>query len=187
MQALNPSAFPICKNIFLQLTEHNSYYTYLLSIIRANPDLPGILFKEKQVRLKIFPLYCAAILLFFLIAPSAAYGDTPVKKGEALFEWDGDVLKRMLLDTSGNGKVDYIVNYNKAGQKILEEMDYNGDGSMDDFYYYENEVLVRREIDSNYDGRIDIWVYLTEGMYIRRYERDTNFDGEPDQIKVFGD
>jgi hypothetical protein len=57
---------------------------------------------------------------------------------------------------------------------------------MDDFCFYEDGELVREEIDSNYDGRIDIWVYLHQGIYIERYEQDTDGDGKPDRVRQFG-
>ena len=56
---------------------------------------------------------------------------------------------------------------------------------MDDFYFYENGVLVRHEIDSNFDSLPDIWVYLDEGVYIKRIERDKDFDGTPDFVKQY--
>ncbi len=73
----------------------------------------------------------------------------------------------------------------KAGRLAVEEMDFNGDGVPDTFYYYENGNLVRQEVDSNFDGKIDIWVFLNKGVYVRRYERDKDFDGKPDIIKDY--
>jgi len=35
------------------------------------------------------------------------------------------------------------------------------------------------EIDSGFNGKIDIWIYLLEGKYIQRYERDTTGSGKP--------
>jgi len=34
---------------------------------------------------------------------------------------------------------------------------------------------------------VDLWVYLEEGIYITRYERDTDFDGTVDITKTFGE
>jgi hypothetical protein len=72
------------------------------------------------------------------------------------------------------------------GRKMYEELDFNNDGRMDDFYYYTDGVLERREIDSNYDDAVDVWVYIYEGVYVERYERDTDFDGEIDEVETFG-
>ena len=64
-------------------------------------------------------------------------------------------------------------------------MDFNHDGMMDDFYFYANDVLIREELDTNYDGAIDLWVFLHRGVYVERYERDTDFDGIPDIVKDY--
>jgi hypothetical protein len=119
-------------------------------------------------------------LLFFtgaaLLTPlSAATGDDSESSGEEILEADRDE----------DGVIDYVIKLNEAGIKTYEELDYNYDGKMDDFYYYTNGVLQRREIDTNYDAKIDVWVFLHEGVYIKRYEQDTDYDGEVDVVKDF--
>ena len=47
-------------------------------------------------------------------------------------------------------------------------------------------IMERQELDSNGDGKIDIWVHLIEGMYMKSYEQDVNFDGEIDIVKEYG-
>ena len=69
----------------------------------------------------------------------------------------------------------------------VREYDYNLDGHMDDFYFYERGVLIRQEIDSNFDELVDIWVYLHKGIYIKRYELDTDYDGKIDRIVDYDD
>ncbi len=90
-------------------------------------------------------------------------------------------------DSDFDGAIDYVHVFDKDNQRIEEHLDYNKDGEMDDFYYFANDVLQRREIDTNFDKKIDVWVYLTEGIYINRYEQDTDFDGEIDKVKSFGE
>jgi hypothetical protein len=46
--------------------------------------------------------------------------------------------------------------------------------------------LIRQEVDTNFDGRIDVWVYLHEGLYIESYRRDSDYDGEIDLVKEYG-
>ena len=89
------------------------------------------------------------------------------------------------IDRDGDGKIDYRVVYDQRGTVSREEMDFNYDGIMDTFYYYNAGVLQRVEIDSKNAHTIDIWVYLLDGTWIQRYERDTNGDGKPDVIRVF--
>ena len=111
-------------------------------------------------------------------------GDGKVDKW---IETDAEGNLSIKMDTDADGIVDYFVKYSEDREKILEEMDYNHDGSMDDFYYYSHGVLERREIDSNADGKIDIWVFLDQGVYVSRYLWDKDFDGEVDLVKDFGD
>jgi hypothetical protein len=88
-------------------------------------------------------------------------------------------------DNNHDGIIDYILETDKAGNKIYEAMDFNYDGEMDNFYYYQNGVFVRQEIDSNFDGNIDIWIYNEKGMYITKIERDKDHDGVIDYVKKY--
>jgi hypothetical protein len=90
------------------------------------------------------------------------------------------------LDRNGDGKTDYRVVYDSAGRVSEERLDSRGIGIMDTFYYYTAGVLQRVEIDSKDSGRVDIWVYLLDGTYVQRYERDTDGDGRPDVVRNFG-
>jgi hypothetical protein len=92
---------------------------------------------------------------------------------------------RVEMDLDEDGRIDYVLVNNARGLPEHEEFDYNHDGTMDDFLYYENGLAVREEIDSDYNGKIDIWVHLAEGKYIRRWERDLDGDGKPDKSQDF--
>lgn len=98
-----------------------------------------------------------------------------------------DEYQSIQSDRDNDGLTDYRMKFDSAGTKVYEELDFNYDGEMDDFYYYSSGVLSRREIDTNYDGKVDVWVYIHEGVYIKRYERDLDFDGEIDQVKDFSE
>ncbi len=88
-------------------------------------------------------------------------------------------------DRNFDGQVDYAARYEAGDMLLFEEFDYNFDGAMDDFYYYEEGVLVRQEIDTNFDTIIDMWIYIEEGLYVRKIERDRDFDGVIDSVKDF--
>jgi hypothetical protein len=90
-------------------------------------------------------------------------------------------------DTNGDGMQDYYAQTNQSGAKVMEVMDFNHDGKMDDFYFYENGILQRRAVDSNYDEQIDLWVYLRGGVYIERYLRDADYNGSFETVKEFED
>ena len=90
-------------------------------------------------------------------------------------------------DSNGDGKVDFMEKLDKDGNKIMEIFDFNHDGAMDDFYFFTDGVISKREIDSNFDKKVDIWVYIKDGHYITKYERDLDYNGTVDQVKTFGD
>ncbi len=93
----------------------------------------------------------------------------------------------MTGDTNEDGTIDYALMLTENNQKRYEAMDFNFDGLMDDFYYYERGVLVREEIDTNFDGAVDLWIHMHEGVYVGGYERDSDYDGEIDLVKEFGE
>ena len=90
-----------------------------------------------------------------------------------------------LEDQNGDGVYDYAIRRDKKLRNEAEAYDFNYDGTFDDYYIYEDGVLIRREVDSNFDGKIDLWVYLKNGSYIRGYEKDSNFDGILDKVKLY--
>jgi hypothetical protein len=113
-----------------------------------------------------------------------AVGDPSAAASPARTE-DAGKLRSVQTDSRGDGFVDDVVYFNEKGQKVREELDFNRDGRMDDFLYYQDGVLAREEIDSHFDGRIDLRIYLYRGIYVQRYERDTDGDGVPDVVKDF--
>ena len=45
--------------------------------------------------------------------------------------------------------------------------------------YYENDQVLRQELDSNADGRTDTWIFF-EGGHPARQEQDEDFEGRVD-------
>jgi hypothetical protein len=41
------------------------------------------------------------------------------------------------------------------------------------------------EVDSNFDGKIDIWQYVDDNGKVEKIEHDGDFDGKKDQIEYF--
>lgn len=85
-------------------------------------------------------------------------------------------------DRDKDGRVDHRIFNDNKGRRLYEELDFNYDGRMDDFYYYKDGELEREEIDSDYNGKVDVWIALYQGKYIRRIEQDKNGDGKPDAV-----
>lgn len=89
-------------------------------------------------------------------------------------------------DLNLDGKVDVITHYNDDGVILKEEIDADFDGRFDWLDYYENGKRIKSEIDKNFDGIFDTWKYF-ENEKISRKERDTNDDGKPDYFEYYED
>ena len=137
----------------------------------------------KIVMFGIIALFCAGAAL---AATEYAFDTNKDGKADKWYTYEDGYVNSERSDLNFDGQVDFIVEFDKRGKKKYEEMDNNFDGKMDTFYYYEKGKAVKQTIDSNYDGNIDIWIYL-DGIYVDRYEQDTDFDGVVDKTKVFGD
>lgn len=128
-------------------------------------------------------------ILFFLVMVGSADADT-VGEDQSLdpharFDPATYTEGWLTSDRDSDGIVDYAVRVDEQGNKLQEAIDYNRDGRMDDFYFYANDVLQRQEVDSNFDEAIDIWVFLWRGVYVQRWERDTDYDGEVDVVRDY--
>jgi hypothetical protein len=63
--------------------------------------------------------------------------------------------------------------------------DYNHDERPDHNWIYERGVLTSAEVDTNYDGRIDIWEKFDPESRPASSEHDVNFDGKVDTWYVY--
>ena len=65
-------------------------------------------------------------------------------------------------------------------------LDTNFDGEADDFTFF--DLLgepVFREIDSNFDKKTDLWISILQGQYVKRFQRDKDYDGYIDIDRTF--
>ncbi len=121
-----------------------------------------------------------------LAAVSQAQADAPMLPAPPPAVPSGPPNGMVESSSTGSGAPDYRVYFDSRGRPAREELDYLHSGRMDTFYYYKDGILDRVEIDSKGSGTNDIWVYLMDGTYVQRYERDTTGSGKPDVVKVFG-
>jgi hypothetical protein len=137
-------------------------------------------------------LFAAVICGSFLILPLPGLTTRSEDENEdgipdRWFTMNGSMVVDYTADRNFDGEVDQKTHYSDIGEVAYEEFDFNFDGAMDDFYFYNAfGELIRREIDSDYDRKVDIWVYLTDGIYVRKMERDTDNDGVADWTKEYG-
>jgi len=112
-----------------------------------------------------------------------------------------------LLDANGDGKPDIRRVYDKSQREVCRITDLNRDGKPDLFEYFgpngevrrreasfedtgvvnaieyfESGKLVRRELDTTGQRRVDTWDFFDAGTGLRtKRERDSNSDGKVDQ------
>jgi hypothetical protein len=125
---------------------------------------------------------CAGTMLYAF--PGQAVDSNDDGEPDQWYEVSDAQIGKVSMDRNFDTVIDYNVEYDLSHRKVYEEMDFNHDGQMDDFYYFEAGKLIRQEIDTNFDGAVDVWVYL-DGMYILKYEMDSDFDGNIDLVKDY--
>jgi hypothetical protein len=126
--------------------------------------------------------FCAVSVVH--AAPGTAVDSNNDGQADQWYQMSAGQIEKVSMDRNFDTVIDYIVEYGLGHKKLYEELDFNHDGQMDDFYYYEDGKLVRQEIDSNFDGAVDLWVYL-DGMYILKYEMDSDYDGSVDVTRDY--
>jgi len=70
---------------------------------------------------------------------------------------------------------------------IQQDIDINGDGSVDVYNFYRERsdaprLLVRKEVDLNWDGRLDVRTWFDATGRIEKEEMDGDFDGRVDWV-----
>lgn len=99
-------------------------------------------------------------------------------------------------DSSGTGgeKLSENIRQKQAGNEKVTEFDLNGDKKPDVWTYTtpgkspdgkDIEKLVRKELDINWDGRVDIARNYDEREQVEREALDLDFDGKVDQVNYY--
>ncbi len=91
-----------------------------------------------------------------------------------------------ITDLNHDGRPDMFEYYDANGELRRREADYDDSGVVDTVEIYERGKLVRRELDTTGQHRIDTWDYFdpATGKRVRR-ERDSTNDGKIDQWWVW--
>lgn len=87
-----------------------------------------------------------------------------------------------ISDLNHDGKPDMFEYYDASGALRRREADYDDNGIVNAIETFENGRLVRRELDTTNQGRLDTWDFFdgATGVRVKR-ERDANGDGRIDQ------
>jgi len=87
-----------------------------------------------------------------------------------------------ITDLNHDGKPDMFEYFDPTGQLRRREADYDDNGVVNSIEHFENGKLVRRELDTSNQGRIDTWDTFDPATGARtKRERDANGDGKLDQ------
>lgn len=105
---------------------------------------------------------------------------------------DGTLVERLDLNGDGTPNLWRIYSVEKRddgqpGKKVLirKDIDMNRDGRVDVRQHIgADERIEREEMDLDYDGRVDAVVYYKDGKVMKR-ELDLTLDGRPDVVKIY--
>ncbi len=99
------------------------------------------------------------------------------EKAEQMF------LKKM--DLIRDEKIDVYRFYDEKGSISKEELDLDFDGKIDEADYYQNGIVVRKEIDHHFDEKTDIWKFYDEKGILVKLEEDQDGDGNVDYWEFY--
>jgi hypothetical protein len=91
-------------------------------------------------------------------------------------------LEREEMDGNFDGQFDWTDHY-QDNQRVMSEVDSDGNGKMDQFSYYEGTPprITRKERDTDGDTWIDVWERFDENGVVNRTGRDTDGDHKMDE------
>ncbi|MBJ94389.1 MAG: hypothetical protein CMP23_07900 [Rickettsiales bacterium] len=146
------------------------------------------------------PLLLRILTVIATAAMFSACATTQKKEGVDLIdddEWvnpvqeydEGNGFRKVTLDINSDEKPD-VFNYYRVGEgeeeKLLvrKEIDLNFDGTVDVSQIWKEGLMTQEQIDADFDGRNDWIDFYDQGERIRA-EWDTSFDGRPDLIRYY--
>ncbi|MBS2013443.1 MAG: hypothetical protein JST00_11175 [Deltaproteobacteria bacterium] len=101
---------------------------------------------------------------------------------------DGDSRHKTLIcreiDTNLDGIKDVVRTFNPKGEAMHEESDSNYDGKVDIWINFVDGRMAEEDVDTNGDGKPDVWKFYVNGQ-LQRIRRDRNFDGKPDVWEIY--
>lgn len=132
-------------------------------------------------------------VLFAAVSPVEAAKkkktDEPEATPEPVQTTEEGGFRKVSLDVNGDGKAD-VYNYYRAGEGddntliVRKEIDLNFDSKIDVVQIWEKGAMTREEIDADFDGRVDWKDFYDQGERIRA-EWDTRFDGNADVWRFY--
>lgn len=91
------------------------------------------------------------------------------------------------IDTNLDGIKDVVRTYDDNGQALHEEADTDYDGKVDVWVDFVDGRISQAQADTNKDGRPDVWKFYGDDGKLQRVRRDRNGDGKPDVWEFYSD
>jgi hypothetical protein len=88
------------------------------------------------------------------------------------------------IDTNLDGIKDVVRTFNAKGEAIHEEADTNYDGRIDVWVNFVDGRIASVEQDTTRSGKADVWKFYVDGQ-LQRVRRDRNGDGKPDVWEIY--
>jgi len=130
----------------------------------------------------------SAFLLAGCATTKAGKGDDEYLDPVEISE-DSEGFKTVKLDLNGDQLGD-VTNYirvgegSETGNLVRKEIDLNFDGKVDIIQIWKDGVMTQEQIDADFDGQMEWTDFYSAGERIRA-EWDTQFDGQPDIIRHY--
>lgn len=96
-----------------------------------------------------------------------------------VYEGETPICIQANLDGDSAGCFESTRYFDNAGNLLREDQNLDYVCDVDQILYYENDQVVRVELDTNHDRRIDFWTWCENGL-LARAERDRRHGGRPD-------
>jgi len=90
------------------------------------------------------------------------------------------------IDFNFDGRIDTFLYFDAQGKLRRRESDFDRDGLIDEIAYYKNGVISEKHRETNLDNKLDTWDTFKGGRLSMR-RLDTNRDGKVDQWWTFPD
>jgi len=88
------------------------------------------------------------------------------------------------IDTNLDGVKDIVRTFNAKGEPVKEEADTNYDGKIDVWLAFSAGRVVEEDVDTIGDGKPHVWKVYLDGQ-LSRIKRDTKGTGKPDVWEIY--
>jgi hypothetical protein len=93
------------------------------------------------------------------------------------------------VDLDHDGRKDWVVGYNRKGNRLFEKADFDYDGKWDMSTLYDTKTGLKTEVerDIDFDGKFDVKEIYDSAGQLTSVRRDRNGDGQPDLWEQYKD